>query len=392
MHLRALELHGSKAFAERQRFEFGPGITVVVGPNGSGKSNVADAIRWALGEQSTRQIRARRTEDVIFSGSEKRRAMGSAEVTLTLDNAEGWMPIDFGEVAVTRRAERSGENAYRINGQRVRLGDVLDLFRRAQVGQNSYAMMTQGLVDEVLALRPRERRALIEEAGELQLVRECLDDEAAHRLQAAVEQHRAYHRLVGALQVALALTAAGGVLPAPQAQRRPQPQLARDAGERGPADELRAPLREQPLLYVGMICVELLRDHEAERRVAEELQPLVRLGRLVGVLVHVGGVRERRGEQRTVAERRAEACFEVDERRVGGRLDALADRVLVGDAARNAGLRVGRRRGLRGEHAPHPLAARTRTIRSARTARRPQQAPLRAAEGTRAPGTRSPRS
>jgi len=167
MHLRALDLHGFKAFAERQRFEFGPGITVVVGPNGSGKSNVADAIRWALGEQSTRQIRARRTEDVIFSGSEKRRAMGSAEVTLTLDNAEGWMPIDYGEVAVTRRAERSGENSYRINNQRVRLGDVLDLFRRAQVGQNSYAMMTQGLVDEVLALRPRERRALIEEAGEL---------------------------------------------------------------------------------------------------------------------------------------------------------------------------------------------------------------------------------
>ena len=167
MHLRALELHGFKAFAERQRFEFGPGITVVVGPNGSGKSNVADAIRWALGEQSTRQIRARRTEDVIFSGSEKRRALGAAEVTLTLDNAEGWMPIDYGEVAVTRRADRSGENEYRINGQRVRLGDVLDLFRRAQVGQNSYAMMTQGLVDEVLALRPRERRALIEEAGEL---------------------------------------------------------------------------------------------------------------------------------------------------------------------------------------------------------------------------------
>lgn len=167
MHLRALELHGFKAFAERQRFEFGPGITVVVGPNGSGKSNVADAIRWALGEQSARQIRARRTEDVIFSGSEKRRAMGSAEVTLTLDNSEGWMPVEYGEVAVSRRADRSGENEYRVNGQRVRLGDVLDLFRRAQVGQNSYAMMTQGLVDEVLALRPRERRGLIEEAGDL---------------------------------------------------------------------------------------------------------------------------------------------------------------------------------------------------------------------------------
>ncbi len=167
MHLRTLEMHGFKAFAERQRFEFGPGITVVVGPNGSGKSNVADAIRWALGEQSPKQIRARRTEDIIFSGSEKRRALSAAEVTLTLDNADAWMPIEYGEVAVTRRADRSGENSYRINDQRVRLGDVQDLFRRAQVGQNSYAMMSQGLVDEVLAMRPRERRSLIEEAGEL---------------------------------------------------------------------------------------------------------------------------------------------------------------------------------------------------------------------------------
>ncbi len=142
-------------------------MTVVVGPNGSGKSNVADAIRWALGEQSAKQIRARKTEDVIFSGSERRRPMGMAEVTLTLDNSEGWMPIEFSEVAVTRRAHRSGENEYLINGQNVRLTDVLDLFRRAQVGQNSYAHMSQGLVDEVLALRPGERRELIEEAADV---------------------------------------------------------------------------------------------------------------------------------------------------------------------------------------------------------------------------------
>ena len=180
MHLRSLELHGFKAFADRQRFEFGPGITVIVGPNGSGKSNVADAIRWALGEQSARQIRARRTEDVIFSGSERRRPLGAAEVTLTLDNAEGWMPVDYGEVAVARRADRSGENEYRVNGQRVRLGDVLDLFRRAQVGQNSYAMMSQGLVDEVLALRPRERRGLVEEAADL----------GRHRHQLALAERR----------------------------------------------------------------------------------------------------------------------------------------------------------------------------------------------------------
>ncbi|MDA0300895.1 MAG: chromosome segregation protein SMC [Chloroflexi bacterium] len=167
MYLRRLEVHGFKAFADRQRFEFGPGMTVVAGPNGSGKSNVADAIRWALGEQSQKQVRARKTEDVIFSGSDKRRQMGMAEVTLLLDNSEGWMPIDFSEVSVTRRAHRSGENEYLINGQQVRLADVLDLFRRAQVGQNSYAHMSQGLVDEVLALKPQDRRALIEEAADL---------------------------------------------------------------------------------------------------------------------------------------------------------------------------------------------------------------------------------
>ena len=167
MYLRRLEVHGFKAFAERQRFEFGPGMTVIAGPNGSGKSNVADALRWALGETSVRQIRARKTEDIIFSGSDKRRAMGMAEVTLVLDNADGWMPIDYSEVAVTRRAHRSGENEYAINGTQCRLTDVLDLFRQAQVGQNSYAHMSQGLVDEVLALRPQERRELIEEAADL---------------------------------------------------------------------------------------------------------------------------------------------------------------------------------------------------------------------------------
>ena len=137
MYLRRVEAYGFKSFADRQVFEFGPGLTAVVGPNGSGKSNVSDAIRWALGEQSARSIRARKTGDVIFSGSDERREMGVAEVTLFLDNSEQWMPIDFDEVSVSRRAYRSGENEYRINGQKVRLLDVHDLFRRAQVGQNS---------------------------------------------------------------------------------------------------------------------------------------------------------------------------------------------------------------------------------------------------------------
>ena len=167
MYLRRVEAYGFKSFADRQVFEFGPGLTAVVGPNGSGKSNVADAIRWALGEQSTRSIRGRKAGDFIFSGSDTRREMGMAEVTLILDNSEQWMPVDFDEVSVSRRAYRSGENEYRINGQKVRLLDVHDLFRRAQVGQNSYAMMSQGLVDEVLGLRPQERRNLIEEAAEV---------------------------------------------------------------------------------------------------------------------------------------------------------------------------------------------------------------------------------
>lgn len=167
MYLRRVEVHGFKSFADRHRFDFAPGVTAVVGPNGSGKSNVAEAVRWALGEQSARSLRARKTEDVIFSGSDKRRQLGMAEVTLVLDNSDQWMPVDFSEVSVTRRAYRSGESEYLINGQRVRLMDVHDLFRRAQVGQNSYAMMSQGLVDEVLALRPVERRDLIEEAADV---------------------------------------------------------------------------------------------------------------------------------------------------------------------------------------------------------------------------------
>ena len=167
MYLRRVEAHGFKSFADRQVFEFGPGITTVVGPNGSGKSNVSDALRWALGEQSARAIRARRSEDFIFSGSDTRNPQGMAEVTLSLDNSEHWMPIDYDEVTVTRRTYRTGESEYRINGQKVRLMDVQDLFRRAQVGQNSYAMMSQGLVDEVLGLRPLERRRLIEEAADV---------------------------------------------------------------------------------------------------------------------------------------------------------------------------------------------------------------------------------
>jgi chromosome segregation protein len=186
VYLKRLELQGFKSFATKTLFEFGPGITSVVGPNGSGKSNVAESLRWVLGEQHSRNVRARRLEDVIFSGSSQKAAVGMAEVSITLDNSEGWLPVDYSEVVVSRRAYRSGESEYLINKNKVRLRDVVDLFMRAQVGQNSYAFMGQGLVEEVLVMRPEERRRLLEEAADVRLLRTRLD-EARDRLAATRE-------------------------------------------------------------------------------------------------------------------------------------------------------------------------------------------------------------
>ena len=186
MYLKRLELHGFKSFASPITLEFGPGVTCIAGPNGAGKTNVAEAIRWVLGEHASRIIRARKTEDVVFSGSAKRAALGMAEVRLSLDNSDHWLPLDFEDVIVARRAFRSGDNEYYINQARVRLKDVTELFLKAQVGQNSYAFMGQGLVEQVLTLRPEERRGLIEEAADVRLHRDRLD-EARRRLEATRE-------------------------------------------------------------------------------------------------------------------------------------------------------------------------------------------------------------
>ena len=138
------------------------------------------------GEQANKSLRARKTEDIICSGSDKRPAQGMAEVRLTLDNEDGWLPLDFTEVVVSRRAYRSGDNEYYINKSRVRLKDLNELFMKAQVGQNSYAFMGQGLVEQVLTLRPDERRGLIEEAADVRLHREKLN-ESQRRLKATRE-------------------------------------------------------------------------------------------------------------------------------------------------------------------------------------------------------------
>src|SRR5947209_6734963 len=156
---------GFKSFAARTCLEFSTGITAVVGPNGAGKSNVADAMRWVLGEQSMRQLRGKKGDDIIFAGGHGKSALGMAEVSLILDNSTGWVPSEYSEIVVTRRSYRSGENEYLINKQRVRLRDVILLLAQARIGHDSYTVVGQGLIDAALSLRAEERRGLFEDAA-----------------------------------------------------------------------------------------------------------------------------------------------------------------------------------------------------------------------------------
>ncbi|MEX1170532.1 MAG: chromosome segregation protein SMC [Chloroflexota bacterium] len=162
--LLALRVHGFKSFAERTNVEFGPGISAVVGPNGSGKSNLADALRWALGEQG-RALRSRKAEDVIWAGSEKRPAQGMADVSLVIDNADGLLPVDYQVLELGRRLYRSGENDYLLNKTRVRLRELVDLLDSAHLADNAFLFIGQGMVDQALALRPEERRPLFDEVA-----------------------------------------------------------------------------------------------------------------------------------------------------------------------------------------------------------------------------------
>jgi len=162
--LLALRLHGFKSFAERTTVEFGAGISAIVGPNGSGKSNLADGLRWALGEQG-RALRSRKSEDVIFAGSDRRPALGMADVSLVLDNADGLLPVDYQVLELGRRLYRSGENDYLLNRGRVRLKDLVDLLDSGHLADNAFLFIGQGMVDQALSLRPEERRPLFEEVA-----------------------------------------------------------------------------------------------------------------------------------------------------------------------------------------------------------------------------------
>jgi chromosome segregation protein len=169
--LKSLELQGYKTFANRTVFEFPGAVTAIVGPNGSGKSNITDALRWVLGEQSYLLLRGKKTEDMIFAGSERRTRSGMASATVVFDNSDNWLPIDFSEVAIARRAYRDGSNEYLLNGQRVRLRDVSELLSESGLAERTYTIIGQGLVDAALALRVEDRRRLFEEAAGIGLHR-----------------------------------------------------------------------------------------------------------------------------------------------------------------------------------------------------------------------------
>lgn len=180
--LESIELQGLKTFATTTRLEFPGKITAIVGPNGSGKSNIADAIRWVLGEQSFSLLRAKKTEDMIFSGSQQRSRAGMAAATITFNNEDSWLPIDYAHVAITRQAYRDGQNEYILNGQKVRLKDISELLAQTGMAERTYTIIGQGLVDVALALKPDERRKLFEEAAGIGLYR-SRKEESLRRLE-----------------------------------------------------------------------------------------------------------------------------------------------------------------------------------------------------------------
>ena len=165
MYLKRLEMYGFKSFADKTVLDFMPGITTVIGPNGSGKSNISDCIRWILGEQSLKSLRGTKSEDIIFAGTQNRKALGYAEASLVIDNSDSKLPIEYNEVVVTRRIYRSGESGYFINKVPCRLKDVLELFMDTGIGKDGYSIIGQGKIDEILSNKSEDRRHIFEEAA-----------------------------------------------------------------------------------------------------------------------------------------------------------------------------------------------------------------------------------
>ena len=200
MRLKELEIQGFKSFPDRTKITIGAGITGVVGPNGSGKSNISDAIRWVMGETSSKQLRgAGKMEDVIFGGTQTRGAMGYAAVSLTIDNADHGLPMDADEVTIGRRYYRSGESEYTINGQNVRLKDVYELLLDTGLGRDGYAIVGQGRIAEIVAAKSGERREIFEEASGIARFR-YRKNEAERRLAAAEGNLERLRDILGELE------------------------------------------------------------------------------------------------------------------------------------------------------------------------------------------------
>ncbi len=186
MYLKSLEIQGFKSFPDKIELEFNKGITAVVGPNGSGKSNIGDAVRWVLGEQSSKSLRGAKMEDVIFAGTQSRKAMGFAKVTLVIDNSDRALGEDSDLVSVTRRLNRSGESEYLINGRSCRLKDISELFMDTGMGRDGYSIIGQGRIAEIVSAKSGERRDIFEEAAGISKFR-MRKAEAENRLKSAEE-------------------------------------------------------------------------------------------------------------------------------------------------------------------------------------------------------------
>ncbi len=199
MVLDSIEIKGFKSFPDKTRLSFKSGITAVVGPNGSGKSNVSDAVRWVLGEQSTKSLRSGKMEDIIFGGTAERRPSGSAEVTLVINNSDRTLPFDNDFVHVTRRYYRSGESEYRLNGAAVRLKDIYELFMDTGLGRDGYSIIGQGRIDDIVSSKSSQRREIFEEAAGITKFR-YRKSEAEKKLSAAEDNLLRLHDIFSELK------------------------------------------------------------------------------------------------------------------------------------------------------------------------------------------------
>ena len=359
MYLKSLTLKGFKSFADRTRMVFDPGLTVVVGPNGSGKSNISDSILWVLGEQSAKHLRGQAMEDVVFAGSSARKPVGVAEVDLVLDNSDHTLPVDFDEVAITRRMYRSGESEYLINGAPSRLLDIQDILHDSGMGKETHSIISQGKLDAILMSRPEERRSLIEEAAgiskhkrrkersvrKLQAMDQHLQRALDHQkevkrqlrpLERQVERAQRYNELsgrAGELSVSLAvddlrrLQRQWAEVEVREREANAQLELADyQLKERQKELEKLQTMLEEKGLFVGDLSEQRRRCASACERVEAGLRLLEEKGRNM-----VARLAEARDTARTREARRTECARELEEtraegQRTHGELQALMER------------------------------------------------------------------